>query len=204
MTQKSSAKMWTDESGLSIPYSRTTKTERLFERSTARILKDAKAANDRLAKLKELTAKLTTEAYIAFMTDKDVKAGKGNFTMYNFDRSIKVEVNVNEPIVFDDLGVTAAKAKFDEFLAAHITATNTYVKEMVSSAFETTRSNKLDTKKIMDLIRYKSKINIPAFAEAVALLEQSIRRPSTKTYFKVSERQPDGSYKHIELNFASL
>ena len=204
MHQKSSNKMWRDESGVEIPYSRITKTERLFERSTARIYREAKAAAARLAKLKELIAELTTAAYIAYMTEKDVKPGKGNFTMYNFDRSIKVEVNVNEPIVWDELGIVAAKEKFDEFLEANISATNDYVKKMVTSAFETTRSGKLDTKKIMDLIRYKTKIDIPTFTDAVKLLEQSIRRPSTKTYYKVYERHTDGSYSHIELNFASL
>lgn len=196
--------MWKDESGVTIPYNRTTKTERLFERSAGRILKEAKAVNARLVKLKALIAELTKAAYIAFMTEKDVKPGKGNFTMYNFDRSIKVEVNVNEPIVFDDLGIAAAKEKFDEFLDANVSTTNNYVKQLVTGAFETTRSGKLDTKKIMDLIRYKTKINIPTFTDAVKLLEESIRHPYTKTYYKVYERQEDGSYQHVELNFASL
>lgn len=199
--------MWRDESGVAIPYNRTTKTERLMERSTGRIIKEARAAHTRLASLKTLIAKLTAEAYVAFMSEKNInskKPPKGNFTMYNFDRSIKVEVNVNEPIVFDDMGVAAAKEKFDEFLDTNINTTNHYIKEMVLDAFRTNRSRKLDTKKIMDLIRYEHKINIPLFTEATQLLKQSIRHPHTKTYYKVYERLEDGSYKHVELNFASL
>lgn len=199
--------MWRDESGVAIPYNRTTKTERLFERSTARIIKEAKLTHQRLAKLKALIAKLTTEAYVAFMSEKEVnkaKPPKGNFTMYNFDRSIKVEVNVNEPVVFDDLGIAAAKEKFDEFLEANVSATDNFIKQMILEAFETTRGRKLDTKRVMNLIRYRSKVDNPLFSEAVQLIEQSIRHPYTKTYYKVYERQDDGSYQHVELNFASI
>lgn len=196
--------MWRDESGVAIPYNRTTKTERLMERSTARIIKEAKATHQRLAKLKALIAKLTTEAYVAFLSEKDVKPGKGNFTMYNFDRSIKVEVNVNEPIVFDDLGIAAAKEKFDEFLEANVSATDNFIKQMILEAFETSRGRKLDTKRVMNLIRYRSKVDNSLFSEAVQLIEQSIRHPYTKTYYKVYERKDDGSYSHVELNFASI
>ena len=170
MIQKSSDKMWVDESGVTIPYSRTTKTERLMERSTARILKEAQATSTKLAKCKQLIAQLTAEAYASYMAEKeiskDAKPPKGNFTMYNFDRSIKVEVNVNEPIVFDDLGIVAAKEKFDEFLEKNVTATNDYIKQMILEAFETTRGRKLDTKRVMNLIRYGSKVNNPIFSQA--------------------------------------
>lgn len=196
--------MWRDESGVAIPYSRTTKTERLMERSTGRIIKEARAAHTRLASLKALIAKLTAEAYASFMAEKDVKPGKGNFTMYNFDRSIKVEVNVNEPIVFDDMGIAAAKEKFDEFLQTNVSATSDFIKQMILEAFETTRGRKLDTKRVMNLVRYRNKVNNAVFSEAVQLIEESIRHPHTKTYYKVYERQENGSYQHIELNFASL
>ena len=204
MQQKSTDKIWKDEAGTQIPYARTTKAERLMERSTARILREAKTAHKKLAACKALIAQLTAEAYAAFMAEKDAKRGKGNFTMYNFDRSIKVEVNVNEPIVFDDLTITAAKAKFDEFLEANVTASNDFVKQMILEAFETTRGRKLDTKRVMNLIRYRDKVNNALFSEAVGLIEKAIRHPQTKTYYKVYEKAADGSYHHIDLNIASI
>ena len=204
MLQKSSDKFWQDEAGTRIPFARTTKAERLMERSTARILRESKATSKRIAELKELIAKLTSEAYAMFMREKDAKPGKGNFTMYNFDRSIKVEVNVNEPIIFDEMTIAAAKAKFDEFLDKNITTTDDVIKQMILEAFETTRGRKLDTKRVMNLVRYAEKVRNPLFKEAAKLISEAIRHPQTKTYYKVYERTADGSYQNINLNIASI
>jgi len=204
MQQKSTDQFWQDETGTKIPYARTTKAERLMERSTARIVREAKATSSKLAALKKLIATLTSQAYAVFMSEKDAKPGKGNFTMYNFDRSIKVEVNVNEPIVFDDLTISAAKAKFDEFLEKNVTTSEDFIKQMIMEAFETTRSRKLDTKRVMNLIRYREKVKDPLFSEAVGLIEEAIRHPQTKTYYKVYEKAPNGEYELIDLNIASI
>ncbi|MDB9911063.1 DUF3164 family protein [Flavobacteriaceae bacterium] len=207
MRQKSTDKLWIDESGTQIPYSRITAAERLMERSSAKLIKEALAASDRLKKLKINIYETCTDVEAAFMKENGIEKrgkGKGNFTWHNFDRSIKVEVNVSEPIVFDDLTIQAAKEKFDLFFEKNVSATTEYIKKMILEAFETSRGGKLDTKEVMNLVRYEKKVNKPLFSEAVALINQAIRRPKTKTYFKIYERQQDGSYKQVELNLASI
>ena len=74
---------------------------------------------------------------------------------------------------------------------------------MVLDAFETSRG-KLDARKVFGLIRYKSKINNVLFQAAVKLLEQSIRRPESRTYFRVWTKDENGKYNNINLNFSSI
>jgi len=204
MTTKT-VKVWTDENGMDIPYSRTTKAERLKERHSKKIVKKALDINRRLKVFKTEVKLLCDEAFKAVMLEKSAtKVTKGNFQWKNFDGTIKIDVNVNEPIEFDDLTIQAAKSKFDEFLEVNITASNEFVKRLILDAFSTNKGSRLDTKRILSLARYKSKINKPLFSEAVDLINDAIRHPKTKTYFRVWKRNEDGKYENIDLNFSSI
>ena len=44
----------------------------------------------------------------------------------SFDRSVKIELNVNNRIEFDDLAIKACKALLDEFLSENIDAKCVY------------------------------------------------------------------------------
>lgn len=203
--QKTSDKTWYDEVGQAIPVNRVTKIEKLFERQSAKLLKGAVGLHQKLADFKTEITQICQEAYLLFMKDKGLnpKSSKGNFTWYNFNRSIKVEVNINELIDFDDLGIQAAKEVFSSFLNENVQSKDQFIKQMVLDAFETSRG-KLDAKKIFGLIRYKSKIKNQRFQEAVKLLEESIRRPKSRTYFRVSKKNSSGKYEVIDLNFSSI
>ena len=205
MIQTSKDKMWHDESGQRIPYIRITKSERLMERQSAKLMKGAQGLNKKLSGFKNDISKICQEAYDVFMTEKGVSTDnrKGNFTWYNFDRTIKIEVSINERVDFDELTVQAAKEKFTQFLNINIESKNTFIKQMVLDAFETSRG-KLDARKVFGLIRYKSKIKNALFQEAVKLLEESIRRPESRTYFRVWTKDENGKYNNIDLNFSSI
>lgn len=203
--QKGTDNLWTDESGQQIPYNRTTKVERLHERSAAKIAREAINLNKRLNTFNNVITELSNEAYEAFMDSKEVKkVTKGNYTWYNFDRSIKIEINVNEPIKFDELTITAAKEKLDTFLDRNITSKNEFIKQMVIDAFETQRNGQLDTKQVLKLTRYETKVKNELFSEAIKLIREAIRRPKSKTYRRVWIKDEQGSYKNIELNLSSI
>src|SRR5690606_379589 len=127
----------------------------------------------------------------------------GNFTWHNFDRSLKIEVSINERIQFDDLTITACKDKLNQLIDANNEGKVESIKDMVNDAFSTSRG-KLDAKKVMSLLKYKSRIKAPVFQEAMVLLEESIRRPDSKVYFRIWKKNQDGKYENIDLNFSSI
>ena len=139
------------------------------------------------------------------MNDHKIQVGeqKGNYTLHNFNRSIKIEVSVSDRISFDDMGIAAAKVKFKEFLSKNVESKDAFVKQMIMEAFETSRG-RLDTKRITKLMSYRSKVKDQLFREAIDMLEGAIRRPDSRTYFRVWERQSEGGYKVIDLNFSSI
>lgn len=207
LQQKSTDKKWYDETGQEIPSYRITKLEKMNERSSNRLLKKAKLVNKQLSELKELMRALSKDAFDMTMKEKGIlnPKTKGNYTWYNFNRTIKIEVNIHESIKFDDLIIAAAKEKFDQFLNQNITSENEFVKQMILDAFETQRSNQLDTKRVLALSRYESKIKNKLFSEAVKLISESIRRPNSKSYYRIWVKdETTGAFENVELNLSSL
>lgn len=202
--QTTKDKLWKDETGFELPYSRTTRVERLMERNATKLVNEAISINSKLIDFKERTKAICNEVFSQFMEENNnTKPSKGNFTFYNFDRSIKVEVSIQEKIEFDDLTIQACKDKLDQFLNKNVESKDAFIKQLVLDAFETSRG-KLDAKKVMSILKYKSKIKNPLFQEAMDLLGKSIRRPDSKTYFRIWIKDDQGKYQNIDLNFSSI
>jgi hypothetical protein len=204
MIQTKKEKSWYDESGTLIPYNRLTKLELMREREIGRLLKDAMFINKKLKEFKD-SVRIATEAIVdQFMAEKGIETiGKGNVTLFNFDRSVKVEVSISDRIEFDDLTMKACKEKFDSFLADNVEERQEFIKEMVNDAFSTSRG-KLDSKKVMGLLKYESKVKDAKFQEAMNLLKESIRRPDSRVYYRVWLKDESGEYQNIDLNFSSI
>lgn len=196
---------WTDEKGIQVPVSRVTKAEKNREKSTARLLNGALKLNEQLKAFKQEVFEITSKLYREHMeaSGLDGKDMKGNWTLYNFDRSIKVDVSVKDRIEFDDLEIEAAKQKFNTFLDQNVSATDEFIKDLIMDAFNTSKG-KLDVKKVTSLLGYRTRVKEPLFQEALDHIENGMRRPSSKTYFQVFARCEDGSYEAINLNFSAI
>lgn len=204
-TQKTTSKFWVDEVGNKIPINRINGVERMMEKESSKLLLEAKRIQKSLKEYKDLVRQTCERVYDAFCQHNniDLKERKGNFVWYNFDRSIKIEVAVNESITFDDMLISAAREKLNKFINESIDARVEFVKELINEAFMTSRG-RLDAKKVMNLLKYRSKIKHPDYQEAMDMVEASIRRPSSRVYFRIWERGADGKYENIDLNFSSI
>jgi len=203
--QKSSNPMWFDESGTSIPYNRTTSYERKAERVTMKLAKEAIRLNKLLTEYKDTIRQEVEELYELFLTENNGQIGKnkGGATFFNFDRSIKIEVSVQDLISFDPNLIELAKAKLDEVLNDGLNGAKEFVKPLLMDAFKTS-NGKLDTKRVLGLRRYADRVKDVRYDEAMALIDKSIRRPKTREYFRVWVKDETGEYQDIQLNFANI
>ena len=194
-------KIWIDETGQPIPVARILPLEKLKEKVSFQCAKEALDIHTRLISFKEKIAKECDAIYTEAM--KDAKIGKGNFTFFNFDGSIKLEVQVNELITFDTILIEKAKQKLMELVGESISTDKEFIKELVMSAFQTSKGQ-LDTKRVLGLKKHAKRIKDERYHEAMALIDDSIRKPSSKTYFRVWLRNTQGTYESIDLNFSSI
>lgn len=197
--------VWTDENGVQIPASRITRAEKLREKKTAMLLKKAQDLNARLKLFKEELKSSCDEMEDVSLEELGVNPDnfKGNLTFFNFDRSIKIERSISEPMRFDDLTIAAAKEKLDLFLREAIESKFDFAKEMIMTAFET-RNGKLDPKKITPLTRYETKVNHPLFTDACRLIQQAIRRPDSKIYYRIWVKEGGDKHEAVELNLSNI
>jgi len=198
-------KNWIDETGREIPENRITKLEKKKEKVSSKIVKEALSANKMLESIKSYVLDKSAEIFETAIAEKDVKKDnhKGNFTWYNFDRSIKIEVNISEPVKFEDELIFAAKSKLFDFLKEKTETVEQFVRDIIIDAFET-KNGQLDVKRIISLTKYRDRVNDNRFHEACDLIMQAQRRPSTKKYFKIYVRDEEGEYNHIELNISAI
>ncbi len=205
MHQTAKNDVWLDGAGVQVPYSRTTKVERMMETKSNSIMKQAKAYQERGLEFKEKVSEVCRKVYEDYLKTAGVDPAdrKGHFTWYNFDKSTKIEVNVNSPIKFEDLAVETSKALFEEFLSESLDNADEIIKSMVHDAFQTSRG-KLDHKKLLQLISYKGRTKNKLFSQAIEALEKGIYKLESKTYFNIFERNEDGKYEAVVLNFSSL
>jgi hypothetical protein len=205
--QTSKDKEWHDESGASIPYNRTTQSERLREKKAYSIAQKAFSINLLLSEFKRYVQEACEEVITAIRKDAKIKTNnKGNYTWYNFDQSIKIEINVNESIRFDDTLIDAAKEIITNIFERNLNGDD-FVKSVATEAFQST-NGKLDTKKVLGLKKHSSRISNKEIKKewdkACDLIAQSVTRPTSKSYFRIWVRDEQGDYQNVDLNFSSI
>ena len=204
MIQKAKQKTWVDGTGQEVPIQYIGATAKLKERNAAKLIKKGKQISEQLNAYKKLMVQLSLS--IAKQQEKELNIKfnpTGIFICYNFDKSIKIEGKLTSKITFDDLTINACKQKLDEFIKTSIETKSEIMKNMIIDAFTTVRG-KTDTKKVMSLLKYKDKEKNALFQEAMSLLEKSIERMNSKRYWTIYERNEEGEYKSINLNFSSV
>lgn len=203
--QTSKDKLWEDESGLKIPYNRITKTEKLIERSVTKIYKSWNSSREALIKLKKEVSDLCEQCYQADMKSKGVDPSdrKGGYSMFCFNRTIKVERSVHGNPTYDEATIEAAKIKFDQYMSENVTGAEEFVKDMIIDAFES-RNGQLDKNRINKLISYKSRSKNSLFIAACDLLSTAPRYASSSIYYRVWIKDEDGKYQNLEIQFSSL
>lgn len=199
--------LWYEESGLAVPKSRVTKAEKDKEAAAKKIVDKANSANKLLTEIKEMIIAATDVILEQARKENKVKLeGKGNYTWFSFDRSIKIETQVNETLRFDDILIASAKERLLELIRGSLQGLD-FIITIVEEAFQTSKGQ-LDPKKILGLRRHSSRIPEGDFKteweEVMKLIDDSITRTFTKKYQRVFVKDNAGEYKAIELNFSSI
>lgn len=198
---------WIDESKNAVQYKRTSDSERTNEFEAFKIAKKAIALNADLTAFKAALKDSVDKVIKVFLKENEMESmgekWKGNFTFFNFDRTIKIEMNSNDQIVFDEQLLMGCKAKLNTFLDENVNTTSDIIKQLILGAFDNSKG-KIDSKKVMNLLKYKGKVQNKLFGEAMDMLQSSIRVNGSKLYYKVAILQEDGSYEYVDLNFSNI
>lgn len=201
--------LWCNAAGESVPLKFVPKADRVRESHAARIHKSASGVEKVLNDLYELFSESIEEvrSYIlkeyALKESKRATKHKGNITWYNFDKSIKIEAEMNDIVKWDQSLMAEALEQLNLYISSSMGDGHQLISELVQSAFANSRGM-IDSGKVFQLLRYEDKIKAKSFQKACQLMKSAQSIDRTKLYMRVWERMEDGQYRNINLNFSNI
>ena len=194
-------KIWKDLNGNEVPAQYVPALDKERERVALKYLAKAKKLSEQLIALKVEMLDECDGVYDRMLESNNVPAqSKGGFSISTFDRSAKIEISIQERIEFDDL-ISVAHEKIKQYLEEKTRGVDHDLQQIINQAFET-RKGKMDVKRILGLFRLQ--IKHPLWEDAMELIKRSISRNNSKRYARVWEKDAQGEYRVVELNFSSI
>lgn len=139
-----------------------------------------------------------------FLQDSAQREGEewvGGTTLYNFSMDESITIKVAKRWTFDEK-LQIAKQKIDKVIEARSEGSDDLIVALVNRAFNVDSKGDVDPRQMLGLRQLK--VEDPLWNEAMALIADSQKVQSTKTYFYFQEADENGKMVSIVLDFASL
>lgn len=133
--------------------------------------------------------------------DVQIGGNKGNVTLYSFDGKYKIVRQSQESIRFDE-SLQAAKALIDECISEWAAGSNDNIRVLINDAFQVDKEGKISTGRVLSLRRLD--IRDEKWLRAMDAISDSIIVTDSKNYVRFYERDKDGQYQAISLDFANV
>lgn len=195
-------KIWKTAAGEVVPAEIISGHDKRKEQAVNRIAKQALKASDVLRDLKSLINNEVTKVYEEHLRIKNIdhNKAKGNYTLYNFDKSWMISIKNSEIIAFDD-NINVVKALLDEYIEDVTNDSSSDIRLLVQNAFRT-KKGQLDKARLLSLFQYE--IKHPIWQRAMDELKSSIDIQSSKMYVQVFQRDEQGEYTAIPLSLSNV
>lgn len=201
MSKKTNIKFYKDHEGFDIPAHAIPELEKRKDKLSRKLLKKALDIEERLHDLKNEMVENCDGMFNEMLLKHDVKQDtKGSYTIFSYDKSIKIEVNVSNRIEFND-HINIAQAKINEYIREKTEGVDDGICKLINSAFTKSKGT-LDAKRIIGL--KKIQINHKLWKQAMELIDKSISTNSSKRYFSISQKDEEGNYTAVSLNFSNM
>jgi len=193
----------TDSKGRLVPISTIKPIDIERDAVVTSLIEKVKATRQQLIDFKAV-AFGDIEAFIELSLEQygvQVGGGKGNITLYSFDGQYKIVRQIQDSIRFDER-LQAAKVLIDECIQSWSADSNDHIKVLINDAFQVDREGKISTGRVLGLRRHN--IDDPKWKQAMEAIGDSINVVDSKSYVRFYERDKDGKYQPISLDFANV
>ena len=143
-------------------------------------------------------------AFVQLSADRyDVAVGgkKGNVTLHSFDGAYRVNLSMQDTLVFDE-GLLAAKALIDECINEWTEGSRTELKTLINAAFQVDKEGNISTARVLGLRRLQ--IGDDKWLRAMTALSDSLQVHISKPFVRVYRRDDAGEYQLMNLDIAKV
>ncbi len=143
-------------------------------------------------------------AFVQLSADRyDVAVGgkKGNVTLHSFDGAYRVNLSMQDTLVFDE-GLLAAKALIDECINEWTEGSRSELKTLINAAFQVDKEGNISTARVLGLRRLE--IKDEKWQRAMEALSDSLQVHTSKQFVRVYKRDDAGEYQLVSLDIAKV
>nr|WP_321466784.1 DUF3164 family protein [uncultured Desulfobulbus sp.] len=186
-----------------VPIAQIEEVDLLRDEFVLRAVQMAKAMEEDLAEFKDRIAG-DMDAFLDLSAEKyGVKMGgvKGNITLTSYDGRFRMTREIAERIEFDER-LQAAKVLVDQCLREWTRSSASEVRTLIEDAFQVDKKGKINTQRILGLRKFK--IDNPTWKKAMAAIGDAVTVTGSCVYHRFYERDEQGRYQQISLDFAGV
>jgi len=126
---------------------------------------------------------------------------RGNVTLTSFDGRFQILRAVSDTLDFNEK-LQAAKALIDDLLREWTKDSRSEIRALIDSAFQVDKKGRINAKRILGLRSLK--IEDPAWLRAMEAIADAITVTGSRVYFRMYERDKNGNYQQIPLDFSGV
>lgn len=186
-----------------IPVDKVKPVDKLRDEEVKMMISHAKNLREDMQRTKRRIFASFNDFVALSAQEYDVKLGgkKGNTTLLSYNGKYKVQLAVSENIVFDER-LQVAKSLIDECLTDWTRDSNDNIKAIINQAFQVDKEGKISTHRVLSL---RSLDMLDAkWDRAMDAISDAIQVTDTKEYIRFYERDEQGAYHQISLDFSNV
>jgi hypothetical protein len=164
------------------------------------VFEDVQKLHKELENLKE-TIREKTSAYLDKVADKYGEKWQGNAQLLDFSGERSIEIKISKNIEFDER-LQIAKQKIDNYIKELVKNSGRDLVLLVNRAFRVDNKGKVDVRQILGLKQIA--IDNPDWQEAMQLIDDAIKVTNTRKYFNFRQRNENGEWETVTLNFSAI
>lgn len=192
-----------DAKGNLVPKSKVKPLDKLRDETVRNMFDIAKTLSNDMAIVKDKLLKLFDDfcQLSAAEHNKTWGGTKGNTTLTSYDGSVRVQLAIAECIHFDER-LQIAKSLIDECIHEWSAGANDNIKALINNAFQVDKQGKINTGRVLNLRRLD--IADEKWLQAMQAISDSIQVTNTKEYIRFHQRDENGKYQYLPMDFSSM
>lgn len=192
-----------NEKGHLIPVDKIKEIDKLRDETVINLVEKAKQLQATIVGTKDILFDSFNSFVELSAREYDTALGgkKGNISLTSFDGKYKVQIAIQDNLVFDER-LQVAKSLIDECLTEWTADSNDNVKAIIDNAFAVDKEGKINIRRVLSLRSLN--ITDDKWQKAMTAISDATQVISSKEYMRFYERDEYGKYQQISLDFANL
>lgn len=192
-----------NDKGHLIPLDKIKEIDKLRDETVLKLINHAKELRSHIMSIKDIVFDEFNSFVELSANEYETKFGgkKGNISLMSFDGKYKVQIAIQDNLVFDER-LQVAKSLIDECLREWTADSNDNIKAIIDNAFAVDKEGKINIRRVLSLRSLN--ITDDKWQKAMQAISDATQVISSKEYMRFYERDEHGKYQQISLDFANL